>query len=138
MALPAERRTLKSSDDAAALAQWAVHAAQSLDPALPAQAVRDVGAVVHALVENAQRHGTPPITVEVAVASVLVVEVSDHGPGAPVMRPDRTGALATVVDVLAIQWDVLEFEGGKTVFAAVAIPELSSALPAARTPRSHP
>lgn len=122
-ALSAERRTLTPADDPAAIERWSIQAARTLDPALPARTVRDAGAIVRALVENALCHGAPPVTVELAATSVLIIEVTDHGARLPAVRADATGSLATIVDRLAVQWDVLEREDSKIVFAAVTIPD---------------
>jgi hypothetical protein len=122
--VPVKRRTLCGFDDPATIAAWASRMVRALDPTLPGQTVGTAGVVARILVDNAQRHGLPPVTVQVSVSSVVTVEVTDHGPDMPVARPDGTGSLAVILDALTSLWDVIEHEdGSKTVAAVVPIAE---------------
>lgn len=127
-----KRRTSAGFDDPAVLAEWATRMARALDADLPAGAVGAAGVITRVLVDNAQRHGKPPVIVEVSVSTVVTIEVTDHGSGSPIARPDGTGSLAVILDRLASLWDITEHEdGSKTVTAMVPIRE-ETATPRAR------
>jgi hypothetical protein len=124
LTVPAKRHTLTEHECAATAADWVMRAARCLDPSLPARSVGAAGQVARVLLDNARRHGQPPVTVEVAVSTVLSIEVTDHGAGTPMARPDGTGSLAVVVGELASLWDVTEHDDcSKTVTAMVPIIE---------------
>jgi hypothetical protein len=124
LTVPAKRHTLTEHECATTAADWVMHAARCLDPGLPNRTVGVAGRVAQALLDNARKHGRPPVSVEVEVSTVVSVEVTDHGPGVPAARMDGTGSLAVVVGELASLWDVTEHEdGSKTVTAMVPIIE---------------
>ncbi len=93
---PTKRRTLTEHDDPASIAAWAKRMVVVLDSDLPSTTVGRVGQVAEALVDNAQRHGAPPVTIEVSTSTAVTVEVTDHGPVLPVARTDGTGSLAMI------------------------------------------
>jgi hypothetical protein len=135
-AAPDKRRTVAGFDDPAVLAEWATRMARMLDADLPATTAGVTGVVTRALVENAQQHGAPPVIVEVSVSTVVTIEVTDHGAGRPIARPDGTGSLAVVIDRFASLWDVTEHEdGSKTVTALLPIEEDQPCRPRRRVKR---
>ena len=122
MTVPVTRRTLTPFDDPEDIAAWVAREAYRLDPSLPSKTTKAAILVARALIDNALRHGKPPVTVEVAASTVLMIEVADRGPGMPVVRADGTGSLATIVDRLSGLWNVFEREdGSKAVTAAIPI-----------------
>jgi hypothetical protein len=98
-----------------------------IDPNVPPRTAGAVGQVARVLVDNAQQHGAPPVTLQVAVSTFVSVEVTDHGPAVPVARPDGTGSLAVIVGEFSSLWDITEHDdGSKTVTAMIGIIEESA------------
>lgn len=119
--VPAKRRTLDLTDTAAEVGSWTARTAQELDPELPGDTLVRVGRVASAFIDNAQRHGAPPIEIEVSVGAVVTIEITDHGPGEPAARADGTGSLAEIGPLCSL-WDTTEYDGqSKTVTAVLPI-----------------
>jgi hypothetical protein len=135
LAIPAKRRALTEHDDSATIAEWVERTALILDPTLPPVAVGRAGQVAKALVDNALRHGVPPVIVEVSTSAFVTVEVTDASPQMPVSRADGTGSLAAIVDAFTSLWDVVENEGSKTVTALIPIDRPESPLPDRKSAR---
>jgi signal transduction histidine kinase len=77
------RRVLDERDDERLRADGAPHASAHADPAHVAQ-------IVHNLVDNALRHGRPPVVVTVdREGDAVLVAVHDHGDGVPASLVDR-------------------------------------------------
>ncbi|WP_424187384.1 ATP-binding protein [Actinokineospora sp. G85] len=75
---------------------------------------------------NAREHGGGLRGLRVwrtSTASVLLVEVDDHNPGDPVVKPKDveavTGRGMFLVQTLALAWGAIPHAGGKTVWALV-------------------
>lgn len=119
---PAKGRTLTEHDDPASVAAWVKRMAVVLDPRLPSATVIRAGQVAEALVDNARRHGAPPVKIEVSTSAFVTIEVTDHGPALPIARTDGTGSLAEIVDAFASLWDVVQHnDDSKTVTAMISI-----------------
>ncbi|MBR7827810.1 sensor histidine kinase [Actinospica sp. MGRD01-02] len=114
-------RTLTKHDDPASIAAWVKRTAVVLDSRLPSVTVIRAGQVAEALVDNAQRHGAPPVKIEISVSAFVTIEVTDHGPALPAASTDGTGSLARIVDAFATLWDVVQHDDdSKTVSAMIS------------------
>lgn len=113
-------RTLTERDTPASIAAWVERLVLVLDPSVPGVTAERAGRVARALVDNAQRHGAPPVKIEIDVSAFITIEVTDHGPLLPKARPDGSGSLAGIVDAIATLWDVVQHDDdSKTVTAMV-------------------
>jgi anti-sigma regulatory factor (Ser/Thr protein kinase) len=73
----------------------------------------DVELMVAEALGNALLHGRGGAFVTVTVtATVLRVEVRDHGPGLAVARRADHGRGLTIINALAARWDLITDEGG--------------------------
>jgi anti-sigma regulatory factor (Ser/Thr protein kinase) len=90
-----------------------------------ATCIDDAVLIVSELVSNAVRHGTGDIVCHAVLLNPgrCCISVLDGGTGQPqvVQRAvDDVGGLGLViVEQLAVEWGIAEFQGGKAVFAVV-------------------
>lgn len=86
--------------------------------------VEDAVLVIEEMVANAREHGRSPRRCRLQLQpGRLRVEVDDSGTGNPRVRtPDLSGGRGMIViDRLALDWGVLQYEGFKTVWAELPL-----------------
>jgi anti-sigma regulatory factor (Ser/Thr protein kinase) len=87
----------------------------------------DVVLVVSELVSNSVRHGNKD-AIDVKVSSfdgVILVEVTDHGPGFAIDDPRGDGLGLTIVERLSERWGMKEGQSGFTVWAELSASPVS-------------
>jgi anti-sigma regulatory factor (Ser/Thr protein kinase) len=100
--------------------------AEAFGPSVAAGHLEDASLVLSELVTNALRHGLGAIVVHAALVDdeCLRLSVTDWGDEMPrLLSQDPTGIGGMglrIVDRLAVEWNVVPFPGGKTVWASVA------------------
>ena len=93
---------------------------------LPPEQLQAIALMVSELAANSVRHAKAPFDITIRRSETTVrVEVTDDGPGAPVMRSPRSnessGRGLHIVDTLADAWGVTEEGAGKTVWLTLSL-----------------
>lgn len=103
--------------------RWVERFLESAD--VPAPCIEDAVLIVSELASNAIRHGTGDVVCHAVLLDQgrCCISVLDGGTGQPqvVQRSveDVGGLGLVIVEQLAVQWGIAEFQGGKAVFAVV-------------------